>query len=421
MPCLTIDSDRLWARLHQLAALAEDPAGGISRLAWSPSYKASAQLLARWMAESGLTIRNDTVGNLYGRLPGQAALPAVLAGSHLDSVPNGGIFDGAAGVVAALEALTTLRENGVVPLRPLEMAAFVNEEGSRFVGGMFGSRAAAGLIPEGYVDTCCDWTTGTPLRQVLDGYGQGANPDAIAASALNPASYLCFLELHIEQGKHLLEKGLPLAVVSGIAGIRQFYIELVGESCHAGGMAMAHRHDAMAGAAAIIAKAEALALTSPSDTRATVGSVEVHPGEHNIVAGRVRLSVDYREADPAIWRQYYDNLMTFTESECARRGLAYHIQTTAEEAPAPCHPALTGLLKQAAQRRHLPHTTMVSYPAHDAVQMARIMPIGMLFLRSGNNGLSHCPQEYTGKEDLASGVQLLCDTLLELGQSTVSL
>lgn len=413
---MKVNAQRLWDRQQQVGSIGADPKGGISRFAWTPEYRQACELLIEWMHKAGLKVRIDTVGNIYGRLEGTEKLPAILSGSHFDTVPNGGKFDGLTGIMTALEALTTMHENGVRPRRPIEMIAFVNEEASQFLGGTFGSKAICGEIPQAYVWDCKHRFTGQPLHDAMKEFGMGLDPDNVRASVIDPKDYCCFIEVHIEQGRYLLEQDIPLAVVTDIAGIKQFYITLNGVSCHAGGMAMEDRHDTLAAAAAIACEVERLAKTISSNARGTVGYIESDPGEHNIVARRSTMPVDYREADDALWARYYDELIEFTEQECAKRGLTYSVKFTIDLRPAHADPRIQDSISKAAEDYGIKHTRMISFPCHDAVNMERIMPMGMIFLRSSNNGLSHCPEEYTTPEDLEAGANALLGTFLDLSQ-----
>lgn len=417
---MQIDQDRLWDRLHRLGGIGKaDDGDGITRLAWTPAYRQAMELLIAWGDEIGLRHRIDTVGNLFLRLEGeQPDAPAVLSGSHLDTVPNGGYFDGLAGIVAVLEAIQTIKASGAAHPRPIELVAFINEEATAFLGGTFGSKAFCGMLPSDYADICLHRITGQPLRQAMLEFGMGLDPDRLADSAVDPGGYCGFLELHIEQGRHLLDAGLPLAVVTDIAGIKQFYISIFGQAAHAGGMAMADRRDALAAAARVACEVERLALSSPNDTRGTVGYIEAQPGEHNIIAQKCVVPVDFREAEDATFERLYSDLHHFTEQLCLERELRWQVDFTLDSKPAHCHPKIVSQLLHSAEQRGIPHTHMVSYPCHDAVHLSRIMPMGMIFLRSSNGGVSHCPQEFTEKADLAQGTAILADTLLSMAVNT---
>ncbi len=413
---MRIDTERLWARLNLIGHIGSDNKGGVSRFAWTPEYKEAVNLLKTWILQAGLTFRVDTVGNVFARLEGEDQLPAVLTGSHFDTVPCGGIFDGMAGVMGALEAMVSIKGSGIKHKRPIEMVAFVNEEASQFLGGTFGSKAMCGMLPSDFACHSRHRQTGQLLRDAMLEYGMNLNPDDFNGSIIDPENYYAFYELHIEQGRTLLDDDLPFAIVTAIAGIKQFYITLDGVAAHAGGMAMKDRKDAMAAAAAIACEVERLALNSGSATRGTVGFIQAKPGEHNIIAEKCVVPVDFREDVQETWERLYSNLMDFVADQCGKRGLTYSVQTTIDSEPARCDKALIDLLEEQAVKQGVPHKQMISYPAHDALNMARILPIGMIFLRSANDGVSHCPEEFTSKNDLAAGVELLASALLETAQ-----
>lgn len=414
---MKVNRDRLWERQNKIGAIGTDPNGGISRYAWTPEYKEACLLLIQWMKEAGLSVRMDTVGNIYGRMEGKKMLPAVLSGSHFDTVPNGGKFDGLTGIMTALEVLQTMHENGYQPERPLEMIAFINEEASQYLGGTFGSKAMCGMLPDDYAYTCLHRVTGVPLKNAMLEFGMGTDPDNIAGSKIDPKDYCCFIEVHIEQGRHLLTENLPISVVTDIAGIKQFYIELHGVSCHAGGMAMADRHDTLAAAAAIACEVERLANATGNDTRGTVGYIQSQPGEHNIIANCSILPVDYREVEDDKWQQIYDDLIAFVEKQCKERGLTYSIRTTCDLKPAHCDKRIQDIMEASMNELQIPHNHMISFPCHDAVNLERVMPIGMIFVRSSNDGLSHCPEEFTTKDDLGDSADALLKTLVGISES----
>jgi len=248
-------------------------------------------------------------------------------------------------------------------------------------------------------------------------FGMGLEPDNFAGCHIKKGDYYAFIELHVEQGAYLLHDDLPIAVVSAIAGIKQFYITLKGVTAHAGGMAMEDRHDTMAVAAAIACEVERLALSSGRPTRGTVGYIEAHPAEHNIIADQAIIPVDFREDDVEVWEKLYTDLMSFVEDQCQKRGLQFSVKSTINTPPAQCSPQLIDLVDSCATEAGIPHKRMVSYPAHDAMQMARLYPMGMIFLRSSNNGVAHSPDEYTTPEDMTAGTTALLKSIVKLAET----
>lgn len=416
MGCLIdINEERLWSRLNQVGAVGTDVRGGINRFAWEPSYKEAVKMMTGWIEKEDLSYRIDTVGNVYARLEGEdPGEQTVLSGSHFDTVPQGGYFDGLAGVMGALESLVAIKESGIPHKRPIEMVAFINEEASQFLGGTFGSKAMCGMLPHDYAYQLRHRRTNQLLSDAMKEYGFGLDPDNIEGSIINPKAYYAFIEMHIEQGRYLLDKDIPLSIVQAVAGIKQFYITINGQAAHAGGMAMKDRHDAMAAAAAIATEVERLAHTISDEARGTVGYIETQPGEHNIIAEKCIMPVDFREADLEKWKKMYDDLMLFTDRECKKRGLTWSVHYTCNLEPAPCREELRQLMDDTADKLNIVHNSMISFPAHDAMNISRIMPMGMIFLRSSNGGVSHCPEEFTTKEDMVKGTRLLANTLLQM-------
>lgn len=408
---MEINKERLWERQHQIGEIGADPKGGISRFPWSKEYKEAVGLLTDWMKKIGMTVWNDTVGNLFGRYEGREKIPAVLVGSHLDTVPQGGVFDGLTGIMAALEAVTTMYEHGERLRHPIEIVAFINEEGNEFLGGCFGSKAVTGQLPDTYARTCLNKRTGQTMYDAMLQYDMELAPDNIRGSKIHKEDYFCFIETHIEQGRYLLDHDYSVAVVDSIAGIKQFFITIKGVSCHAGGMAMKERHDSLAAGVKIAAKLEELCLATPTQTRGTVGNIMAEPGEHNIVAGQCTVAIDIREAQDEIFEKVYNDLIAYTEEICNERGLSFEIRSTLNEKPVHCSEKLKRIIGECISKEDIRYTHMVSFPSHDAQQMAKLMPVGMIFIRSGNEGCSHCSKEYTTKEDLADGAEVLYKSL----------
>lgn len=415
-----INSKRLWERLHEIGGIGADPAGGISRFSWTPEYREASLLLMKYMEDMGMTVRTDSVGNIFGRMDGEdPTLPPILIGSHLDTVPQGGYFDGNAGVSAALEVLSAIKENNIRINRSVVLVAFCNEEASQFLGGHFGSKAMAGRLPEDYLKTCTHKTTGQVLYDAMNEYGMGLDPDHPEKSILSPSDYYCVIELHVEQGRTLLENNCSMSILDGIAGIKQFYITFHGEKAHAGGMALENRKDALQGAVRAAVKVDELAHGGGVATRGTVGYINVHPNEHNIIADEVTISVDFREIDETIWENLYVELMDYVDTICKERNLTYEVRHTINTKPAVCDSRLVKLMKGIAEELGYSTYDMISYPAHDVMQLVDLFPVAMIFLRSGNNGIAHHPDEFTSEEDMAEGTQVLLNAVVELANKNI--
>ncbi|MEY8338072.1 M20 family metallo-hydrolase [Lachnospiraceae bacterium 62-35] len=417
---MKVNKNRLWNYLQEIGSIGADPRGGISRLSWTPAYKEACIRLTTFMEKIGLKVHMDAVGNLFGKLEGtDPSLSPILTGSHLDTKPMGGYFDGNAGIIAPLECLTAMHEAGFHPRRSIEIAAFVNEEATEFLGGCFGSRAITGQLDKQYLLTCKDRTTGQTMYDALKEFGMGCNPDQFENCILKKEDYYCFLELHIEQGRGLLDCGKPISILHGIAGIKEFYITIHGVRAHAGGMAMKDRHDAMAAAAQIGCMVEHLALNGGKATRGTCGFIHSQPAEVSIIADTAIVAVDFREMDPDIFEQLYIDLLAFTKKECEKRGLTFTVKMDLDAEPVICDVRLQKLMLEAAVQHQIPHMQSISYPAHDAHHLSLLYPVGMIFLRSSNEGVSHCPEEYTTPEDLEAGTIVLLDTLKKLSAEDI--
>jgi allantoate deiminase len=404
---LQINAQRLNDRLAHLRQFGPTPDGGVTRYALSPEEKAATETVAQWMAEAGLDVRYDAVGNLFGRLPGKTEGPAVLTGSHLDSVPNGGHYDGPAGVIAALEAVQAMREQGMVPERPIEVVSFIGEEGSRFPHGLMGSSFVAGTFPWNEFETMAD-RNGVRLVEAMAAYG--ARPGEARSALAAPGTYAAYVELHIEQSGVLEARGLPVGIVSGIAGMRQLRGIIRGRAEHAGACPMELRLDPMPAAAEVMLEVERAARESDPATRATVGFVQARPGAANVIPAEVELSFDIRDLDGARRDACVERVRTAFTNVCERRRLRGEMELQHTSTPIVCDAGIVGVMEAAfrsagAEPFHLP-----SGAVHDGANMAAVCPVGMLFVRS-RDGLSHCPQEFTAEADMAAGAQLLALTL----------
>lgn len=409
----SVDRQRILSGLRTFARIGYSPDGGINRLAFSRADRQARQVLLHRMRSLGLEPRVDAFGNVFGRLPvaWEPALPPVLVGSHLDTVPGGGRFDGAAGVVAALEVVAALRQHGVVPRRPVEVVSFACEESSRFGRGTLGSALVAGTVEPEEILRLRD-ARGLTVRQVLELVGLA--PDRLATVRRQAGDYTAYLELHIEQGRVLEEAGARLGIVEAIAAPTRFRLELVGRADHSGATPMPLRRDALAGAAEVILTVERLARETPGVV-GTVGTIRIEPGAINVVPGRAELGIDVRSSDRETKATVVEALGREIEEIARRRGLERSLQTLTDEDPVALHPALAGLLERCAQARGLPALRMVSGAGHDAMQMARICPSGMVLVPS-REGISHSRQEWTPPDDIVLGTQILLDAVLHLAE-----
>jgi N-carbamoyl-L-amino-acid hydrolase len=405
-----INLERLQARLDRLAQIGRTPGGGVTRLALSDEDKTARDLVRQCMEEVGLAVRIDDFGNMIGRRPGtEPDARPVLLGSHCDSVPSGGRFDGALGVLGALEVVHTLNDSHVRTRRPLEIVNWTNEEGARFQPAMLCSGAVAGRFSKEYVYTRTDAqgrSFGDELRRI--GYlGDEAN---------RPGPAHAYLELHIEQGPVLEAEGVPVGVVEGIVGITWCEVEVVGHASHAGTTPMTLRRDAVVAAAQLVGRVRQLALDAGPSALATVGRVRVEPNVVNVIPGLVTMSVDFRHPEQAELERLVAELEAAAREVASATGMPVRVERYWTSEPTRFDPTVVSTVEQVVQRLGFPYRRLWSGAGHDAKYMQDICPSGMIFVRS-RNGLSHCEQEYSAPEDLAAGVNVLLHVILELAGS----
>lgn len=330
-----IDADRLWYRLSELAEIGKSEGGGVTRLSFTKEERAAKELVASYMREAGLRVREDAAGNLIGRREARVEeAPAVLAGSHVDSVRNGGDFDGPLGVLGAVEALQTMDERGVQTQRPVEVVAFTDEEGARFSFGMIGSRATAGaLTPEHLAN---EDENGVSVAEAMR--ASGLDPEHIGEATRVRGSVYAYVELHIEQGRILESRDLPVGVVTGIAGPAWLKFTLTGEAAHAGTTPMNLRRDALAAAAAVMGRIEREAARTGTSV-GTAGQLDLSPGGINIIPGHVSFSLDLRDIDEDVRNDVEARIMHEAALLCEKRGVELGTKTLQRLPPAPARPS----------------------------------------------------------------------------------
>jgi N-carbamoyl-L-amino-acid hydrolase len=402
----TINARRLWDSLMELARVGATKKGGVCRLALSDVDSQARALFIGWCKEAGCEVKVDAIGNIFARRPGQDVhAPPVVTGSHLDTQPSGGKFDGNYGVLAGLEVVRTLNDLGLRTRAPIEVAVWTNEEGSRFTPGMMGSGV---FIGEFALDAVLQRTdidgvsVGEALRRI--GYAGTAPP-----GGRPPAAYF---EAHIEQGPVLENERKVLGVVLGALGLRWYDVVIGGQDAHAGPTPMRLRKDALVAAARIVAEVNALADRYRPEGRGTVGFMQVKPNSRNVVPGEVRFSVDLRHAED----EPLERMEREMRAACER--LASAERCTASVERVACYPACrfdpgcAGAVRQAAQRLGLGHMDIVSGAGHDAIYLARVCPTGMIFVPC-EGGISHNEIENAKPEDLAAGCDVLLQVMLE--------
>ncbi len=407
---LELKADRLARDLAILAEIGRDPEGGMTRLALTESDARAREHVRKEMLAVGLTVTHDEVGNLFGRRAGrQADAPSVMSGSHLDTVPRGGRFDGPLGVVGALEAVRAIHEAGVVTARPIEVAIFVGEEGSRFSRGTIGSAALSGDVPVADILALRD-KDGVVFAAALANYGD----EGAAIPAARPrGSVAAFVELHIEQGGVLESQRLDIGAVTAVAGLVQLVVRVTGDSNHAGATPMDLRQDALAGAAEFVLAVERIAHEIGQGVVATVGRQEVEPGAFNIIPGAATLSVDLRAASPAILTRLDGEARRAVAEIAGRRKLTASVTQRQRVEPGPLDERVITAVEHAAAGRKLGATRMPSGAIHDALHMAGFCPSGMIFVPS-IGGKSHCPEEDSGLTEMLRGCEVLADVLVDL-------
>jgi allantoate deiminase len=379
--------------LEEAARIGAD-GGGVSRFAWTPELARANEWLVGRLQELGLETEIDAAGNVLGRWE-EGEGTAVLVGSHLDTVPRGGRYDGALGVLAALEVVRTLRREGVSLLRPLWIVSFNDEEGSRFQTGMLGSRAFIGDLDRE------DWRR----RGVADAMAAGGFDFERLGEAKAVDRVGAYLELHIEQGPVLEKEGLDLGIVSGIAGLLGFCVRLSGEANHAGTTPMASRRDALAGAARIVLELRDEAR-SRGDMTANVGILTVAPGGFNVIPGTAEFTIDARAGDANAFARAEKFVRETLERVAAEEQLELEVTETHRKQPTPLDPELQELLTRAAAAEGAIARSMPSGAGHDAMVLAKQVPAAMLFVPS-RAGISHSPDEYTSPEQCELGARVL--------------
>ena len=406
-----VDGERLWGRLSELAEIGKREEGGVARFSFTPEERSAKDLVASYMEEANLAVREDAAGNLYGRREGRDPdAPAVLIGSHVDSVLNGGDFDGPLGVLGGIEVLQTMEEKGVRTDLPVEVVAFTDEEGARFSLGMIGSRALTGTLSQ--KDLRHEDRDGVSIEGAMR--DAGLDPDKVGDAARPPGSLSAYLELHIEQGKVLEGEGLPVGVVTGIAGPVWLRLSFDGEAGHAGTTPMNARRDALAAAAEVTGIVEEEAASTAS-TVGTVGQIGARPGGINIIPGRAELSLDLRDIDEAARDRVEARIRERAEEACGRRGIELSMEELQRLPPAPCSEGIRAVIASACEESGIRPYSLPSGAGHDGMHVAELCPMGMIFVRS-KDGISHNPKEWSSREDCEAGCNVLYSTVLDLAK-----
>jgi allantoate deiminase len=404
-----LESARLaLARADELSALTEEP-GRITRAYGTPSLARAASVVAGWMEAADMVVRQDAIGNVIGRWePAGPSAGTFVLGSHIDSVRNAGRYDGPLGVLVAVAAVETLRDRGAELPFAVEVVAFIDEEGLRYVTSYLGSRVYAGIFDLAELDERD--AAGVALCDAVR--AQGGDPSAIADARRTAEDLLGYLEIHIEQGPVLEHQNLPLGVVTSIAGQSRGLVRFVGRAGHAGTVPMWLRQDALCGAAEMVLAIERLA-TEREALIGTAGQISAAPSAGNVIPGAATISFDVRHQDDAQRLQAVTDLQAFAEEVCARRGLVLDWRTLQEHEAVPCADRLAGGLREAIVATGGRAHTMMSGAGHDAVSMAEVTDVAMLFVRC-KNGVSHHPDESVQEPDVAAAISVTATFLHRL-------
>jgi len=404
---LTIEPAEMQHLVETLGAIGEQPGGGIIRHVYDAAWSAARRQLMAWMQEAGLVVREDAVGNLFGRIEGDSPR-TILTGSHVDTVILGGRYDGALGVLSALAALRALKRSGARPRKSLEMVALCEEEDSRFHGNFWGTRAMLGLVRQEELDDLTDLdgvTIGEAMRQA--GFAPENYPSAIRDDLD------AFIELHIEQGRILYDEHQPLGVVDAITGFYRFRVTVEGRTDHAGTTPMDLRRDALQ--ASVEFSSEMTRIVSEAGRPAVVtnGWWDVQPGAWNIVPGHVEFSVDFRHTNEATKQRLAAEIRARGEAIAKERGVGIAYDLAGDILPMDMDAHVKAELQAAAEACRVPWKPMVSGAGHDSQIMATKVPTGMLFVPSAD-GRSHSAAEFTTPEDAARGATVLVAALQRL-------
>ncbi len=408
-----INRCRLQSHLEELSKIGKIGETGVCRLAHSKEDREAVDVVKGWMEEAGLTARIDGFGNLIGRIEGsEKDKPILMLGSHIDSQPYGGRFDGTAGALGAIEVVHTMKDNAMTPKRTIEVICFSDEEGSRFNKGVFGVRALAGLLEDGELER--KDKKGMTRKEALKEFG--VEPDLSQSPVYKKGDIETFLELHIEQGPVLESKDKPVGIVSGISGPIWLTVTLEGFAGHAGSVPMPLRKDAMVGASEIITKFDQLIKEEGKETTVgTVGSVQVFPNSRNIIPEKVEFTMDLRDIDLEHRTMLEKKLYTIIEEAASTYKLTYTITEDTRSEPRYCADWIKEIMNEEDKALGFESPVLMSGPFHDALFMSYISDYGMIFVRC-EKGISHNPLEYAEMDDIEKGVQLLYQTAVRIAQ-----
>jgi len=403
---LAVNPTRLEQRIEKLAEYGKTLEGGVNRVAFSEEDIQSREYILLLMKEAGLKTRIDEAGNIIGCMEGtDPSFPPIVFGSHTDTVPHGGRFDGAVGVLGAIECVQVLMENSVKTRHPLEVIVFTDEE-----GGLIGSKAIIGTLTSEALSVTSH--SGKTVREGIKALG--GNPDALEKAVRKEGDLKAFIEIHIEQGSILASKGIDIGVVEGIVGINWWDVTIEGFANHAGTTPMNRRQDALLAAAHLIISVNQVVNSVPGRQVGTVGRIGVEPGAPNVIPGKAVMSLELRDLSAEKIDDLFQEIVM--EAEVIARKTNTKISFAPIEAtavPTPTHPSIRKIITESAEELGLSYLFMPSGAGHDAQNMAKIAPTGMIFIPS-TGGISHSPKEFTPIRDIVNGANVLLHTILKI-------
>ncbi len=404
---LRINNNRLNKHLSELSKFGNNEFGGVSRVAYSDADLNGREFVMKLMKTAGMDVHIDAGGNIIGTLAGKNNdLPPIAIGSHIDSVPEGGNFDGNVGSMSAIEVAQTLRESKHTLNHPLIVVIFQNEE-----GGLFGSKVMTSGLTE--LELELQSSSGYSIRKGIQRIG--GNIDQLEKAKLKKNEWVAYVELHIEQGGILYNENLDIGVVQGIVGIKQWDVMVKGFANHAGTTPMDKRRDALYAAAQYVQAVHEIGKNTPGKQVATVGKIKSFPGAPNVIPGMVNASLEIRDLDGKKINSIYKNIKSSSENIAKNTGTEFKFKQTINIIPEPTNRRVSWAINQAAQDLQLSSKFMPSGAGHDAQEMAVICPIGMIFIPS-KEGISHSPKEYSSPKDIANGANVLLHTVLKLDE-----
>ncbi|RZN33132.1 allantoate amidohydrolase [Bradyrhizobium sp. Leo121] len=398
----TLLGEEIVARIDQLAAISEAPSH-LARIYLTPQHRKAADLLLSWMREAGMSAHLDAIGNVCGRYEGETpGLACLMLGSHYDTVRDAGKWDGPLGLITAISCVADLNRRGRRLPFAIEVTGFADEEGVRFASTLLGSRAVAGTFDESVLNSRDQ--AGISMREAMVAFG--LDPDHIGAAARARRELLGYVELHIEQGPVLEEKGLPVGVVTAIAGATRLAAKITGMAGHAGTVPMALRRDALAGAAECITAIEEFCRTDDGGLVGTVGYIDALPGATNVIPGKVSFTIDIRAPTDMHRKRAVADIVRQIEAIAKRRGLALQLDVTHENRTVPCAPWLKAQVAEAVAGEGYAVFELPSGAGHDGMAMIDVADVAMLFVRC-RGGISHHPDEHVELADADAGARVL--------------